>query len=952
MKIRLSKSDSISSKNTKNKVNLDMASTRGSLPPSDVIEEIDSYNVFVSERGKCERYRLILTIYPYCSNVLFNPMTEIVKNEGSLDVMAVMDDKDADTVSNAYGKKTPSRVDMIMNTEYSRDDVGYTYMPGLDIFNNHIIRNKTFRIVNKSNVQSDDFNTIRDYMRYMNGDNVKFGKRNQLGSIPEDIDKHLYLNDEIMSFEDSVAENLSEENGWLGFTNKSNIQSKKKEGDDTDIHGYKIFDELGINRVLNNREPCEFVDMYPDRTLYSFNPKINSFQKRLENNWDVILTYPYRNNYCHDLIMDMSNDLNALKMLSVVLTTGNGGNDVLLFRSYVAHGLSSGDIIELYRNGEIVMDNIQVTNIGNMSSDDNMNSLYYFYISDMSVMNKMGFEYDEANRVWVSKGTRDINDILGTSVFRIRKVVRGTPCKYYIRIFKRLPNLKAKKEELTDYIASNKDEFDKYIEQNATIMKDGNLVMRDFSNERYQLAFARTIYNDAATQITFTDTIDVEHLTDNLGRPIHEIYATVIKSNRGYKEWYGIDLDIRNTVISGGRKAVEENYVYNSSNVNMSSDKIEYSHCFGNLRSGFEMYHESDDDSMTITSMSEENDVTTMNEINDASHRSYVLETNITDHGAQITPDTENKDEFYGDIVEYSPIDCEENVLSPIFYRFNTVQRELPNPYVRLNKFVHDEIVHDDMDPEDFEVESENEGDKPNVTRRMEGYYYRAHYPFAIKEFGDLNQSAHYDIKVKDASPIQIDGIYISVTSKLSHHLSVGDIVYLCIEEDNNYMNDVIFTMSVPYVMDKTHFALYPYGRTWKEICDDMSNKISIDDTKKWNWISLSEAISNGNDSNGHSIKLRRRNMDIPTYAERIDHNKYLWRNLYRPGELGGGSLSDIPFCNDAFYISNKIDFFVKRQDPHGYNGLYDKDIFVCDAEGKEKETDNYYYKDDTNVVC
>jgi hypothetical protein len=52
------------------------------------------------------------------------------------------------------------------------------------------------------------------------------------------------------------------------------------------------------------------------------------------------------------------------------------------------------------------------------------------------------------------------------------------------------------------------------------------------------LAFAGTVYGDEVSQIVFTDDINIDNLTDNRGYPLTELYFTVLKANRGHKEWY------------------------------------------------------------------------------------------------------------------------------------------------------------------------------------------------------------------------------------------------------------------------------------------------------------------------------------------------------------------------------------------------------------------------------
>ena len=98
-----------------------------------------------------------------------------------------------------------------------------------------------------------------------------------------------------------------------------------------------------------------------------------------------------------------------------------------------------------------------------------------------------------------------------------------------------------------------------YVRKLKKIKKLVDGVEKELSSERYKLAFANTIYDDDTTQITFTDDIDVGGLTDNLGRPITELFVTIVKSNRGlekasfykfpyHKIWRKIWLIVQNVV--------------------------------------------------------------------------------------------------------------------------------------------------------------------------------------------------------------------------------------------------------------------------------------------------------------------------------------------------------------------------------------------------------------------
>lgn len=1009
-KIRLGDTDSINSINTNNIIGVDLQQTSKLLPYPSVIGEVDAYQVFEEERNSCEKYRLIITINPYCTNVLFNTLTEIIRNEGSnindvnnsncLEVITDEENSKAQHTDGCLGVTEPNRRQMLMNTEYSRDKIGYVYHPGYDIFTNHILRNLSFKMVNllgnntissmvnngiqdtlcdDTLTQTDNrlvklaFNTIGDFMRYSDGTVVKYRKRVNISTNPQnDLNKHLYLYDDISSFEDSINNNLSEENGWFGFVNNSTTSAKEKTDKPKPLTDGKvlIWDDLDISRVLNNYENCEFVDMYPDRSLFSFEPKINTFRKRLEYNWKVILTYPYKNDYCHNIVTSEDGKTNGLKLMSVVKSLNGSGSNAIIFRSYAKHGLQRGDFINLYINGTPLSRTIKVTNVGNMSSNNDDNALFYFYTTDTIILTEvLGLTIDTDSGKWSDAGgvitTADINNrIKEKGEYRFRRVVNGVESDYYLRVFKKLPNLKNKRQNLTDEIVkaqpdnnSETTPFEDYIyglndfneSPNASI----NGQMIDFNNEQYRLGFARTIYNDNSAQITFTDTIDIEHLVDNIGRPLHEFYVTIIKNNKGYDKWYGITKD-----DNRNEKPLNQ---YVIGDIDRINEEVEFSHCFGNLTSGFEFSSiESDKGNIDIEKEKGKiGDISVLNELGIFSPIPY--ETKITDKGA-VNPNSGeyNADEFYGDLVEYNPNECLEHILLPICHRFNTAQRELPKDNNMYNTFQYQEIYRDDYDLGDgMEVRNYVVDEEDKVTydetkedlftwQRPEGYFYQAHYPVTLKEFGSITQNAHGDIKVKEAKPSQKNGIFIEVTTTLNYGVVAGDIIYVCLDDEENYKNDKWFEFTVGYTEGKNKFYMQPYNMSWA----DMKEKINTDTESEYNynWVTLSIALTTTEANK--QVKLRKKNIDIPDYASRVDHNKFLWRGLYRPGELMDSDLTQYPFANNAFYINKEINFFLKRQDPYGYSGLYCSQAFPNDVKGNHRQEDNYVYKTEEDIVC
>lgn len=1049
--IRTSKTDSVKGVASKQYIDVNLLQTTKNLPYPNVSSTLSQRSVYEQERQAGNKFRLILTIMPYCTNVLFNPLTEIIKNEGSPDKIEVITDSTKAAANNAIGNPRPTRVHMISNTEYSSEKHGgYDYHPGYDFFDNHLLRNQSFKVVNINLKSSgrDIFNTLSDLARDRNGETTICRKRNYINDVShlEGFDKHLYLVDDILKIDESINQNLYNENGWWGFTNNTTIDPKSV--------NKKVWESLDIGKALNNYKACEFIDMYPDRTLYSFSPKFNKFTHEHENNWNVVLTYPYKNIYDHPICLGGSSYIKrtitttgeisdttvsegsrwmGLKVMNAELVSGKAGGTNIIFRTYTKHGLEQGNQFYLYYtnpyeitdnytssdkfsektlNGEEIYYETEnyysVTNIGDMSREHND---YMFYSSNINILKELYYSFlyyaknlkDDTNKSKLyelykndnKKGIYDTNDDLKTDLlneilknanFRIRRCVRGVKSTYYIRQFRKIPNLCAAQREITEEESLHKSKFngvfENFIADNALDPTDLTR-QRDFKKESYQLGFAANIYNDNAAQITFTDGVDIKGLTDNLGRPLSEIYYTIVKNNAGNEVWYDSkDPIYKNKELEKDKKNLKEKY-----GVKYENDyKIEFSHCFGRVTSGFEMYVTEDDSEDSTAPLKY------WKKLGSVVHIANVKNTCSGALPAKKDEDSEPLEEninfrdtfFYGDLVEYNPIEFAEKQLSKVMHRFNTAQRETINND-NYAQYQYHEIISDDYDIDDFRVveysgvggvQDDDMGTKDFATiTRPEGYYYQAHYPIRIRQFTNVLQDAHYTLSVKKAKPVQQNGILIQITTSLAHKLSPNDIIYICNDEsDTRYIakcvqviNRTTFLMTADYdeyILNATDFEDIEYVSNLNEVnykVENYSNKGNggVNRYKnRFSWLELCN-ILNGlykDDISYPTLTLRRKNVDIPDYATYIGGNQYLWKNVVNIGDANATELDDFIFANGYFYVTNRINFYLKRQDPFGRNGLYfDGDTnFPCfpnDPAG-EKQADNYYITKDTSVSC
>lgn len=902
--------------------------TKPYLFTNNLKEEIDQYEVFQKERNSCTKYRLISTIKPYCTNVLFNPVTEIVRYDDNGVPEIVVDYKTIEDKENenpykanldveVYGNEEPNRLDMIRNTEYSQESVNYEYFPGYDIFNNHLLRNKTFKIVNPlSNVdkldkkKKKDFNTIFDFARRFDGEIIKFNGRKSIDKIiidGDNIDKRLYDREDIYDVNDAINYRLTEENGWVGFVNKTTVISKKKEGN-------KWVDE-DFNHIINSKESCDFIDMYPDRTLYSFNPKYNPYLHRPEYNWNIYLTYPFKNFYQHELIKD--GVLNAVLIQEMSYVTGITGQDTILFKTYIKHNLSGGSSINLYykekdKDEYKVIKGIVISGVGDLEKN---NEDFFFYTTDTKIINELNL---------IEK------NIIDDYVFRYKNVVNDYESEYYIRLFRKIPNL-MKSDKIKNEDLINKDTLEVYIDNCDS----------EFDKEMYRLAFSSTIYNDNNTQITFTDGIEIENLLDNRGRPLTNLYLTIIKNNKGNHIWYEGEI--------------------NENNVK----EVEFSHCFSDISYGFELFNDENSDVRKHARLS---DVRTLHtseiegiagmKIGDVDYYS-VKDEDICEFGwafldkSIIGKDKDKKNIvenddilFVGDIVEFNSTVCEEVILSEGQFRFNSYLRDNPN-VVKYN-YTIDVMKTDDYDAAGFDIKdipSDNVAD----LFHPEGYYYKAHYPIQVREFGELNQASHFDLRISSVKKVNIaNKVCAVVKTTLPHKLTTTDTVLICVDEQ-----DKVMMMQPIYVFDELTFALSDYI----EYNTDNKEYEVIMSAEDISDILNGKYIDKDNEENSIIFRLRRYNNEIPFYATKTPNkNRYMWRNVNGVGSRDNISLPEYPFANGYFYINQDINFYLKRQDPFNELGLYyygnTDSIVPNDIYGNVSNPSEYEYKDESQATC
>lgn len=720
-KIFLKQNASKRSSKVDNFMNVELSTNSRLLPVNEVADTINAQEEYTREKDNSNKYRLIFTINPICTNVLFNAYSEIVYHEGGEDCVVVTENGVEGEISGITGLskyKNSTRQNLnkkicIQDTAYSDESIGpFVYHCGMDIFNNHLLRKKEFVVVNKikEGATEANFNTLSDYLRDFNGENVKEKilkmKKGNTQLSKEAVGLHLYRRDSVDSFNKTANLKIKEENGWWGFINPVTLN----------VANFKVDEdsEIAINKCMNNNKADEFIDMYPDRSLYSFIPKYNKFRNRMENNWDYCITYPYSSVTNNTLVESTKlkvKDSNGIRCYGIEEQNFGGTiledttfdeSGLIYLRSQIKNTFTAGSFINItiFNNGTYYTSDtpIKVMGIGYLGKDTN----HIFSIKLMDfymIISMVGNAFLDGEK-----------QLLSNYEIRVRKYEGGTNCRYYIRKFRKLPNFKDSDVSLEEEV-SEKDITDN---------------QKPFNSSLNKMAYGENIFSDKVAQIVFNDDVITSGLRDNLGRELSEIYLTIVKRNKGHKKWYE-DGDYTNP-------------------------DIEFSHCFGSISSGFDLSKEEDD--YNIHKISKDAKFAKLSD--------------------DITIDT---DEFDGDIVEFSPYTLQETVLEQVYFRFNTAQREYKTS-VFGRGIKYDEIISDDYDIDNgFATKEYIFDNNSNIHINHEGYYYQPHYRVCTKEFRrEVNQGEHQKMTINNIKKLS-SGVY-SGTTAINYFLNAGDEIY------------------------------------------------------------------------------------------------------------------------------------------------------------------------------
>ena len=282
-----------------------------------------------------------------------------------------------------------------------------------------------------------------------------------------------------------------------------------------------------------------------------------------------------------------------------------------------------------------------------------------------------------------------------------------------------------------------------------------NRMIASGDSETYKLAFSESIYLDSLAQFVFNEDVSVSGLTDNLGRPLSELYLTMIKT----------DSNGLFTHVSSG---IETPYIpeLNTSPTNTYLQNIPV---INKIHNG-------------VT----------------APFPSHVpLESDVMNRYIQ------NSD-MYGDLVEYNISLLQETVLADVYHRFNTYNRET-SPSLTYAVTLENPITGNTPAITKTTL----------LGPRQEGYYYKAHNLIRIRQFSNYVETGDsHTVGIPSYAYLYDDGTYawrdlldIGVTQ------TANDVLDYPFLNGCNYMYDnycFLLRRQDPFDLWNLYYSTYP----------------------------------------------------------------------------------------------------------------------------------------------
>jgi len=378
-----------------------------------------------------------------------------------------------------------------------------------------------------------------------------------------------------------ISNPIFNENIKIYEDNQNNIKTKT-------ILSAGIFEKDGWVGYYND-EPDEDALQFNDNKsalcdFFPFDPgydRLRMLDSDGKQNYLLKITYPFEKKDIqivkNNLGITLKDGIPIIEQFEIEIN----GRMYVGFRTAMNHGLNQGDkiqlnnFIDLTANNTLNLDDkfYRVFKLGNQTNNKKLRT----FIIDVDP-SEIGFN-------------------IGTST--VKRVIKDKPSQYYVRRFKSLT---------IDY-------------------KDYDL---------YPAAYGVTYFNDDVAAFNFKTDVNVKNLVDNLGRPLSELYLTIIKN----------DNDSDPTSVNSQYWLEQQQNLSSTINTRFWTP----------ISGGYDL----------------ENDVNINYNIRSYKDPNYV--------GSLYYENIDESDDFFdGDIVEYNENELLERRLEGVYHRINTIYREFLN---------------------------------------------------------------------------------------------------------------------------------------------------------------------------------------------------------------------------------------------------------------------------------
>jgi len=378
-----------------------------------------------------------------------------------------------------------------------------------------------------------------------------------------------------------ISNPIFNENIKIYEDNQNNIKTKT-------ILSAGIFEKDGWVGYYND-EPDEDALQFNDNKsalcdFFPFDPgydRLRMLDSDGKQNYLLKITYPFEKKDIqivkNNLGITLKDGIPIIEQFEIEIN----GRMYVGFRTAMNHGLNQGDkiqlnnFIDLTANNTLNLDDkfYRVFKLGNQTNNKKLRT----FIIDIDP-SEIGFN-------------------LGTST--VKRVVKDKPSQYYVRQYRSIT---------VDY-------------------KDYDL---------YPAAYGVTYFNDDVVAFNFKTDVNVKNLVDNLGRPLSELYLTIIKN----------DNDSDPTSVNSQYWLEQQQNLSSTINTRFWTP----------ISGGYDL----------------ENDVNINYNIRSYKDPNYV--------GSLYYENIDESDEFFdGDIVEYNENELLERRLEVVYHRINTIYREFLN---------------------------------------------------------------------------------------------------------------------------------------------------------------------------------------------------------------------------------------------------------------------------------